>query len=231
MKRKIEQIENRGFIAPEIENKYLDTTFEQRIVLLKSKLPTDRTLGARLLTKNSDLSTIDYLIEALIKEKKLYSKIEICNSLVSFGINAVIPLIGLLGQIGNNQHREVPKIDFKKDNYPLPRDIASRTLIRIGAKAIPDLLKVLDSNNLIKLSEAIDTIGFICFYEPQINVFGFLIKCFDSHVDNNLIKWKIFRAMSAFPESESFLRRQLQLINEPLQLEIERSLSLIKKRA
>ena len=116
MKSKIEQIENRGFVAAEIENKYLDTTFEQRVILLKSKLSTDRTLGARLLTKNSDLSTIDYLIDALIKEKKLYSKIEICNSLVSFGIDAIIPLIGVLGLIGNNQHKEVPKTDFKKDN-------------------------------------------------------------------------------------------------------------------
>ena len=120
---------------------------------------------------------------------------------------------------------------LKRTINPLPRDIASRTLIRFGAKTIPDLLKVLDSNDLIKLSEAIDTIGFICFYEHQINVFGLLIKCFDSNVDNNLIKWKIFRAMSAFPESESFLREQLQLTNEPLKLEIERSLSLIKKRA
>lgn len=231
MKSKIGQVENRGFVAAGIENKYLNKTFEQRIVLLKSKLPTDRTLGARLLTKNSYISTVDYLIDALINEKKLYSKIEICNSLVSFGIDAVIPLIGLLGKIGNNQHKEVPETDFKKDSYPLPRDIASRTLIRIGTKAIPDLLKILDSNNLIRLSEAIDTIGFIYFYNPQINGFGLLKKCFDSNVYNNLIKWKIFRAMSAFPESESFLREQLKLSNEPLKLEIERSLSLIKKRA
>lgn len=231
MKSKIEKIENRGFITAGIENKYLDTTFGQRIILLKSKLPTDRTLGARLLTKNSDLSTIDYLIDALIKEKKLYTKIEICNSLVSFGIDAVMPLIGFLGKIGNNQHKDVPNTGFKKNSYPLPRDIVSRTIIRIGSKAIPDLLRVLDSNDLILLSEAIDTIGFICFYEYQNNVFEFLIKCFDSNVDNNLIKWKIFRAMSAFPESESFLREQLQLNNEPLKLEIERSLLLIKERA
>lgn len=230
MKSRIKQIENRGFVAVGIEEKYFDTTFEQRIVLLKSKLSTDRTLGARLLTGNSDLSTIAYLIDALIKEKKLYSKIEICNSLVSFGMDAVIPLIGLLGKIGNNQHKEVPETNFKKNNYPLPRDIAGRTLIRIGVKAIPDLLQVLDCNDSIQLSEAIDTIGFICFYEPQINVFRLLKKCFDSNADNDLIKWKIFRAMSAFPESETFLREQLQLNNESFKLEIERSLSLVRKR-
>jgi len=230
MKSKIEQLENRGFVASGIEKKYLDTTFEQRTGLLKSRRPTDRTLGARLLTKNSDLSAIAYLIDTLIDEKKLYPKIEISNSLVSFGIDAVVPLIGLLGKIGNNQHKVVPETNFKKDNYPLPRDIAGRILVRIGTTAIPDLLKVLDSNDLIKLSEAVDAIGFICFYEHQMNVFGLLRKCMDANVDNNLIKWKLLRAMSAFPESEPFLREQLKSSNGPLRLEIERSLSLIKKR-
>jgi hypothetical protein len=230
MKSKIEQIESRGFVAAGIENKYPDTTFEHRINLLKSKSPTDRAIGARLLAKNPDLSATGYLIDALINEKKLYSKIEICNSLVSFGTDAVMPLIGLLGKIGNNQHKEVPKTDFKKHNYPLPRDIAGRALIRIGPKAIPYLLKVLDTNNMVMLSEAIDAIGFICYYEPQINVYRLLKKCFDSNQDNNLIKWKIYRAMSAFPESVSFLTEQLQLSKGPLKSEIERSLSLLKKR-
>jgi len=230
MKSTKEQLKNRGFVDAGFENKYQDTNFELRIALLKSKLPTDRTIAARLLANNGDRSTIVSLIEALINEKKLYSKIEICNSLVSFGIEAVSPLIGILGTIGNNQHNEVPKTHFKKDNYPLPRDIASRTLIRIGTIALPDLLNVLHSNNVISLSEAIDTIGFICFYEPQNNVFELLKKCFDNNIDNDLIKWKLFRAMSAFPESESFLKEQLQLSNDELKLEIERSLSLINKR-
>lgn len=231
MKSTIEQLEKRGFVAVGFEKKYLDTTFIQRIMLLKSKCPTERTLGARLLTKNADLSTIDHLIEALINEKMLYPKIEICNSLVTFGMEAITPLIGLLGSIGNNQHKEVPITVFKKNNYPLPRDIAGRALIRIGTKTIPDLLKIMEGDDLMKLSEAIDAIGFICFYNHQAGVFGFLKKCFEANAENNLILWKIFRAMSAFPESESFLKKELQQTNEPLKLEIERSLLLIRKRA
>lgn len=80
MKSKTEQLENRGFIVFGVKNKFLDTSYEQRIGLLRSDLPTDRTIGARLLTKYYDLSTIDYLIEALIIEKKLYPKIENSNS-------------------------------------------------------------------------------------------------------------------------------------------------------
>jgi len=229
MKSTTEQLESRGFIADGIEEKYRGKTFEQRVELLKSDLPTDRSLGARLLARYSDLKTIDYLIEALVNEKKLYSKIEISNSLASFGEKAVNPLIGLLGKIGNNQHKIVPETDFKKNNYPLPRDIASRTLIRIGKIALPDLLNSLNGNDLSNLSELIDTIGFICFYESQENIFDTLKNCFYRNEQNDLIKWKIVRAMSAFPESDSFLREQLQLSNESLKLEIERSLSLIKK--
>ena len=229
MKSKMEQLESRGFVAKGIEINHLDKSFEQRIELLLSNQPINRTLGARLLAGNSNLNSIDCLIAALINEKKLYTKIEICNSLVSFGKNAVLPLINLLGKIGNNQHKEIPKTNFKKNNFPLPRDIASRTLIRIGTAAIPDLLKILDSRNISQLSETIDTIGFICFYNYQTNVFDLLKKCFSSNENNDLIKWKLIRAMSAFPESKTFLKQQQQLNNEHLNLEIERSIMLMEK--
>jgi HEAT repeat protein len=229
VKSNTEQLESRGYVAEEMENDYQDTSFEQRIKLLKSKLPTDRTLGARLLAGYPDSSAIDYLIDGLKIEKKLYPKIEISNSLVSFGRDAVVPLITLLGKIGGNQHREVPVGRFKKESYPLPHDIAGRTLIRIGTVALPHLLEVLGTHDLIQLSEAIDAIGFICFYDYQTNVFGLLKDCFYRNNTHDLIKWKILRAMGAFPESESFLKEQLELSPACLKAEIERSLSLIVK--
>ncbi len=122
------QLESRGYVANDIENSYATISFEQRVTLLKSKQATERTLGARLLTKQSDSQVINCLIAALQTEKKLYTKLEICNSLVSYGRAAVMPLIALLGKIGNNQHRIVPTTDFKKVSYPLPRDLAARTL-------------------------------------------------------------------------------------------------------
>ena len=231
MKSNTIQLENRGFVIKGVENNYLNTSFEQRIGLIKSNLATDRTLGARLLARSAKVLSIDYLIEALILEQKLYSKIEICNSLVSFGKEAVIPLIALIGKIRNKQYLEIPAVDFKKVNYPLPRDIASRTLIRIGSIALPDLLNFLNCNDQTRISEAIDAIGFICFYENQPEVYKELKNCFYHNSENDLIKWKIFRAMSAFAESESFLNEQKQqLLSERIKSEIERSLLLIKKR-
>ena len=230
MKSDAAQLESRGYVANGIENNYATISFEQRIVLLKSKQATERTLGARLLIKQSDLQVINCLITALQVETKLYTRLEICNSLVSYGRAAVMPLITVLGTIGNNQHRIVPTADFKKVSYPLPRDLAARTLIRIGTVALPDLLTALNSTDIVQLSEAIDAIGFICFYDYQSAIAGELEDCFYRNSQSELVKWKIFRAMSAFPETTAFLNQQLKLNAGALKAEIERSLCLIKKR-
>jgi len=228
MKSKIEELENRGYIANGIEQNYPDASFEQRKKLLKSKFPCERTLGARLLGNYHDLRAIDCLIDAFIKEKKLYTKIEISNSLVSYGKDAVIPLIQLLGKIGNNQHTSIPETEFKKKSYPLPRDIAARTLIRIGTVVLPDLVNALKSKDESLLSELIDAIGYICFYNPQSNLFGELKDCFYRNEKNELIKWKLFRAMSAFPGGRLFLSGQKENSGR-LKCEIERSLILLRK--
>jgi hypothetical protein len=230
MKSDAAQLESRGYVANGIESSYSTISFEQRIVLLKSKQATERTLGARFLIKQSDLQVINCLITALQVETKLYTRLEICNSLVSYGRAAVMPLITVLGTIGNNQHRIVPTADFKKVSYPLPRDLAARTLIRIGTVALPDLLTALNSTDIVQLSEAIDAIGFICFYDYQSAIAGELEDCFYQNSQSELVKWKIFRAMSAFPETTAFLNQQLKLNAGALKAEIERSLCLIKKR-
>jgi hypothetical protein len=230
VKSTIEQLEKRGFLTEGTEKQYLCSPFSFRISLLKSKLPQDRTLGARLLSNYSDLSAIDYLIEALLVENKLYSKIEICNSLVSFGIHSVSSLVKLLGQIGDNQYKTIPETRFKKKNYPLPHDIAARTLIRIGQEALPELINVLYSNNIQQINEAIDVIGFICFYNYTPNIYCSLIEYYNITTDN-FIKWKILRAMSAFPESELFLETQKrQIENKWMLQEIDRSLSSLRDR-
>lgn len=231
MNSTFKQLELRGYVEDDVEKNYSYLSTEQRISLLKSNLPFERTLGARLLSGCTEILVIENLVEALKRENKLYPKIEICNSLVTFGKDSVKPLISLLGKIGDNQYREIPEKTFRKKNYPLPRDIAARTLIRIGHPALPDLLKCLMSDDLSMLSEAIDAIGFICFYKWNSKSYSSLIECFNQRHINDLIRWKIFRSMSAFPESENFLNEQKLLTdNIFLKSEIERSLRLIKKR-
>jgi len=228
LKSNTTQLANRGFINNNIEHNYNNLLFNQKVDLLNSKLATDRTLGARLLSINREISAVDILINALKKEKKLYTKIEICNSLVTFGQHAVVPLINQLGKIGNNQYKQIPTQPFKKINYPLPRDIAARTLMRIGEKALPHLLPVLKSKNTLQLSEAIDVVGYICFYNYQPSVFNYIEECFMCNKQNPLIQWKLIRAMSAFPESKEFLKNLLAT-NTLLTTEINRSILLIER--
>jgi hypothetical protein len=231
MKSSSSQLSSRGFIADGVEQNYQHLSFSERINLLHSKNPADRTLGARMLGLSADLSVINYLIDALKVEKKLYTKMEICTQLESFGIDAVKPLISLLGKVGNNQYRHIPEEKFRKKNYPLPHDIAARTLGRMGSIALSDLLKVLDTSDESVSSEAIDSIGYICFYNSQTDVFPHLEACFFRNSHNDLIKWKIFRAMSAFADSKAFLEDQHELENnELIRNEIERSLILVRKR-
>jgi hypothetical protein len=231
MKSKQEQLISRGYLAKGVESEYLNKSFDEKIELLQSEIPIDRTLGAKLLANSKNGKTIDYLINALTVEKKLYPKIEISNSLVSCGQPSIKPLIEILGKVGTNQHTRVPEKEFKKDSYPLPRDIASRTLVRFGRDALNGLGKVLLGNDEKQLSEAIDAIGYICFYDCEHLIYVKLKDCYSKDSQNDLIKWKIIRAMSGFRESEHFLREQKQKNhNGRIEKEIERSLLLIKKK-
>ena len=80
-------------------------------------------------------------------EKKLYPKIALCETLAVCAELSIEPLIGLLGQIGNNQERKIPETGFYKVSYPLPRDIAARTICRLG------IIAILPLENFIKFSK------------------------------------------------------------------------------
>jgi len=229
MKSTSEQLESRGYVTAGEENSFMDLSADERIVLLKSKKAFERTIGARLLFKKDDSSAMEPLFNALRTETKLYTKIEISGSIVSYGKDSVNPLIALLGKIGKNQYKEIPIAQFKKNNYPLPRDISARILIRIGKDALSELVTCLNSDDSEMLSEAIVAIGFICYYNRNDEALSPMIECFKKNYVNKLIRWKIYRAMSAFPGSTFFLREQmLSEKNEILRREIVQSRNKIK---
>ena len=144
---------------------------------------------------------------------------------------AVNPLIMCLAKIGDNQHKTVPEKEFLKDSYPLPRDIASRTLTRIGKKAIPELLKELKTKDTSILSELIDTIGHINFNSKTENIYEPLKYCYNRNETEDLIKWKIIRAFSGISESEELLKElNAKIKNKRLKKEIERSVRLIEMK-
>ena len=231
MTTKQEQLQNRGYIEDGFESEFVDVSLNKKAEFLKSKIATQRTLGAKLLREHKSEKTVEYLIKALKTEKKLYPKIEICNTLSELNEIAINPLIMCLGKIGNNQHKIVPEKEFLKESYPLPRDIASRTLIRIGKKAIPELLTELNTEDKSILSELIDTIGHINFNTKTDNIYEPLKTCYNRNKKEDLIKWKIIRAFSGINESEEFLEQLKNKIKEiRLKKEIERSLRLIRKK-
>ena len=233
MKSTDEQLQNRGFVTDELEQSFGEVPYSDLLVWLNDRQPIKRTVAARRLGKILNADSIELLCLALENEKTLYSKLEICNTLTLFGKDAVPHLIRRLGKADNKQYKVPPKKKFGKKNYPLPHDIFARTLMRMGSDAIPELCEVLRSNNINKISEAIDAIGYICFYDTQKHpdVADLLYGCYQKYADNNLIKWKLIRAMSAFAEMLPFLEQQYMLLDSnELKQEAERSIEIIKSK-
>lgn len=229
MKSSPTQLTQRGFLPNDYILPETSLPTETTKKLLNSPTATERTMAARIIAQSKG-NFVALLIKALRNEKKLYTKIEICNALVAQSPDSIKPLIAELGKIGNNQHQTIPEKGFHKDSYPLPRDIAARTLSRIGTPALPELQDTLNSVDPGQLSEGIDAIGHICFHAHQPNIFEPLKSCFVRNSTNDLIKWKIIRAVSAFPESLDFLKEELaDCFNPRIAREIERSSRLIRK--
>ncbi|MCC0704505.1 hypothetical protein IC213_15705 [Clostridioides sp. ES-S-0049-02] len=53
-------------------------------------------------------------------------------------------------------------------SYPLARDIITRSLARMNVEILPVLFDVLESDDRIKISEVIDAIGFMIFYNQEV---------------------------------------------------------------
>ncbi len=192
----------RGFVDDEFIAKFSSKTSQELIALLASDLPQARTSAAKLLGDKKAEKAVEPLCKALSKEDKIYSKIAISEALASIGEPSVPSLIKLLGRIGNNQYKKLPSKLFAKKNYPLPRDIVARTIIRIGESALPYLEEVLKNGHMSQVSEALDAIGYIAFYTKNLRSLNALQKCLDKYKSNDLVVWKIVRAFESFPTDE-----------------------------
>ena len=230
MKSSINELKSRGFV----DKSQID--YDVSVLSLKkqvaSETPEKRTLAAIIIQEKDISCMIPDLISALKIEKKLYCKIAISETLISFKEKSIEKLIPLLGQIGSNQHQKIPEEPFKKDNYPLPRDIIARILSQMGVNVIPILLNAVDRMPRDQLLEAIDVIGNITYYSKNTDSLIFLLNLFEENKDDELMIWKIIRAFSAFSELEiiKILERVINNSNvEQHVWEAKRSLRLIKK--
>lgn len=231
MKSDIKQLENRGFVSPDVIKNTGTLPIDKIKQMLVSVVPVERTTAAKLIELTNDSSFIPYLCSALQTEKKIYCRIAICETLEKFGTAALEFLIPLIGSIGNNRHTSISLPDLNKKSFPLPRDIVCRIIIRIGPPALPYLEKTLLTGSYIQLTEIIDAIGHIAFNSGDLRSEKILLDLYYNNTDE-LLRWKLVRAFQSFdrPEILNILSDNQQNTNEVIRLEAERSIARIKSR-
>lgn len=228
-KCRVEDLESRGYAGDDFDytRPYDITELE---TMLGSVNAVNRTQAALVIGYNRLTEMVPNLITTLIKEKKLYSKIEICNALSVMGEISIDPLLDNLGLIGNNQYRELPDKPFGKGGYPLPRDIAARTLVRMGETALIKTVKSSDRKSRIWLLEAVDVMGHISFYNRSTEASEKLLELYHDNINDLLLRWKLIRAFSAFELESTIVILQKEAENSRLpaiKWEAERSLRMI----
>lgn len=238
MKSSDSQLRSRGKITSEDLQQYSNHTKIELSEMLKSKEAYKRTIAVKILSEKYDLTDdlIHLFLHTLKQEKKLYTKIELCDALSKGDVQSAKIMVEYLGQIGNNQHTELPTNGFNKKSYPLPRDIIARTLAHMKEDILPVLMDVLKTNNIPAIREVIDAIGFICFYNKihfNTQIVDELILCLNENYNDDIIRWKLVRAFESFNDI-NLIHILMEIKQNDSQLvirnEAKRSLEIINNR-
>ena len=192
----------RGQVSLMFLNQYTSEPDDVLFSMLTEDNAQVRTAAASILGERKLESAVEPLCTALAIERALYSRLAICEALVSIDEPAIDPLIALLGKIGSNQHRELPQKGFYKRSYPLPRDITARILIRMGLPVLEKLEPVLPTMERNSILEAIDVIGHISNQHADGQCLASLLALYDDFRDDDLMMWKILRAFQAFSQQQ-----------------------------
>lgn len=191
----------RGETTPELDRQMVALPEAQLFLRLNDPNPVQRTAAARALGSQQSSGAAPLLCTRLQIEKALYTRIAISEALGLIGPPAIPGLIALLGKIGANQHQTLPERGFYKRSSPLPRDIVTRTLIKIGSPALLALEKVISNGDRPAALEAIDGIGHIAWSENDRRSEPVLLSAFQTSPSDLLIQWKLIRAFQAFPSA------------------------------
>ena len=238
LKSDIKSLINRGFIDD--KTLFLCEKLEENelFLMLDSEKSFERSIAIRLLTKRWFINEKKFfikLLNILEKEKNLYTKLEITNSLEKWDFLVAFEMSKYLWKIWNNQYINLPERWSSKKSYPIPRDIIARTYWKMSSEFLPFFLELLNSWDLDKELEIIDAIWYILYYNRYLSneeIFHILKTKFENS-SNKILKWKIITALFAFDikDSEDFLNSIIECETEQLfVLEAKRSLLLWKNK-
>jgi hypothetical protein len=106
----------------------------------------------------------------------------------------------------------------------------------MNVDVLPELIVILKTDNIIAIREAVDSIGFLCFYNRvsySESILNDLILCFNRYINNDIIRWKIVRAFEIFNSTTVIdILTNIKEIDSKLVIknEAKRSLNIIKNR-
>jgi HEAT repeat protein len=207
----------RGEISPGFERQFEHESDESLIHLLRYADAQIRTSAATLLGRRTCRAAIPQLCEGICNETAIYARLAMSEALGAIGEPALPELTARIGTVGHNQHQTLPTALFKKWNYPLPRDLVVRTIVKIGTVALPSLIKHLQTCTDHRIiSEVIDAIGYLSFYSGDHQAFDACIKAYATYSMHVVIMWKLIRAFQAFPAEETVGYLKEVLLTSPL---------------
>ncbi|PTY39497.1 hypothetical protein [Brachyspira hampsonii] len=235
LKYDLDKLANRGMALEEDVDAIKYKSLEDIIDCLNSDNAVIRTSASMNLKYYIYEDNVqNKLLLQLSKEKSLYTKTAICETLQCGDIDTAKKMKEYLGIIGNNQYKKLPKKVSSKKSYPLPRDIIARTLAKMNAEIFPVLIEVLTSDDLSKIYEAIDAFGYIVFHNKSLQSeknLNYIINLMNKYKDDKLLIWKCLTCLSAFnlERSRDILNTFINEDDEDiLSLEAKRSLSILK---
>ena len=233
----LETLKGRGYIEDYNLEEFKKLDRAELIKLLQDKIPVHRSAAAKVLglkySEGMD-EIADILMEQLCKEKKLYTRLEICAALERGNSLTARKMIPYIGRIGDNRHSALPDRPSLKSSYPLPRDLIVRSLARMKGEIMPVLMEVLDSGDRDRIREVLDAIGFLAFYHKEAATAEYMqkvIETVEKHREDEVITWKGIICLSAFPyvKSREFLTSMCEIgKNKLLAQEAERALRVMR---
>lgn len=238
MKSNIRELRKRGYIDDLEISEYQLKSKEELIELLQDKEAFVRSAAAKTISikfemNDTELSKI--ILDKIIREKKLYVRIEMAAALEKGRELTAKEMIKFIRKIGNSQHKILPERPSKKKNFPLARDFMTRSLGRMNTCVMPVMMEVLHSEDKEKISEIFDSIGYMAFYNLQVaksEYTDIILKTLEKYKDEEVIYWKGVQCLSGFPwiKTVQFLKSVIEGNRRQLFVEeAKRSLRLMKR--